>query len=66
MTRTKDYAITMQDSTGRTCVLSINGACIDERVADGYSEDHAREDVESNAFEKAIARGDIGADATMV
>lgn len=66
MTRTKDYAITMQDSSGRTCVLSINGDCVDERVAEGMSTLQAREDLESNAFANAIDRGDIGEDAIAI
>mgnify|MGYP007090449738 CR=1 FL=1 len=28
----KDYTITMQDDSGRTCVVSINGDCIAEQI----------------------------------
>ena len=63
---TADYSITMQDRQGRTTPLFICGASIDEAVATGVPEWHAREDVESNAFANAIARGEIGDDAWIV
>lgn len=59
----KDYALHMKDSTGKTCTLYINGACIDDQIRAGASESEAVEGVESNAFHNAIYRGDIGADA---
>lgn len=59
---TKDYSVTIQDSAGRTTVLYINGASIDEL---GGSES-AREAVESNAYQNAIAAGEIGEDAFLV
>lgn len=59
-----DYKIQMQDSTGRTCWLCINGDSVNDYVSCGYSEDHAQEIVENNAFEKAIDQGEIGADAS--
>lgn len=60
---TKDYSIKMQDGAGRETTLSINGASVDEMIADGYSTEEARESLESNQFQKAIADGKIGADA---
>lgn len=60
---TKDYAIQLQDGQGRTFELCINGACIDERIAEGASESEAREGVEGNAFWNAVAAGEIGEDA---
>jgi hypothetical protein len=51
---TQDYSITMRDESGRTCILYINGASVDESSA---------ESVEGNAFQNAIARGEIGDDA---
>jgi hypothetical protein len=43
--------------------LNINGASIDGMVADGYSLPGSKELVESDTFARAIAAGDIGADA---
>lgn len=63
MNYTRDYSIKMQDSTGRTLELPICGASIDDAVAAGVEWDDAVEQVESNAFANAIARGEIGADA---
>ena len=65
-TTTPDYSITMRDSTGRTATIAINGACIDELIATGYSPELAHESVESNAFQNAIHRKEIGADAWIV
>jgi hypothetical protein len=65
-TFTADYSVKMQDSAGRTCELYVNGASIDELTATGVPEYEAREGVESNAFENAIARGEIGEDAWAV
>jgi hypothetical protein len=63
---TPDYSVVMRDDAGRTVRLSINGANIDEMVAEGYRRDDAVESVEGNQFANAIARGEIGADAWMV
>lgn len=63
---TKDYKITLEDDTGKTCSLSINGDCIDEAIAAGDSLDIAMENIETNAVENAIARGDIGATCYLV
>ena len=59
---TKDYSITLQDSTGRIAVVGINGATIDELVATGLPFDHAVEAVENNSAEVAIRDGEIGSD----
>jgi rRNA processing protein Krr1/Pno1 len=63
---TKDYSITMQDSTGRTAVIGINGASIDEMVATGLSFSEAVECIEDNSFLVAIRMGEIGANAFLV
>ena len=63
---TKDYSITMKDSAGRTCELFINGDCIDEALAQGYSLDTACERNETNKLENAIAEGQIGADCYQI
>jgi hypothetical protein len=63
---TTDYSIQMRDSKGRTCVLCINGASIDEQIASGTPEWEARENVEGNSFANAIHRGEIGDDALLV
>jgi hypothetical protein len=63
---TKDYSITMKDSTGRTFELFINGDCIDEALAQGYSLDTACERNETNKLENAIAEGQIGADCYQI
>lgn len=63
MTFTTDYSLKLQDSTGRTFELCINGASIDELVKGGMSEYEAIEGVQSNAFQNAIDAGEIGADA---
>jgi hypothetical protein len=60
---TADYSIKMTDRTCRVAVICINGASIDEQVADGYSLSEAVENVEGNAFQNAIARGEINDDA---
>ncbi len=59
---TNDYSLTLEDSTGRQFVLHINGACVDEMGGD----DRAKENVEDNAFQNAIAEGLIGEDAYLV
>lgn len=59
----KDYALTLRDSTGKTCKVYINGECINEQLRTGASETEAVEGVESNVFHNAIYRGEIGPDA---
>ena len=59
---TKDYSVTLEDSTGRRATLYINGDCIDQMGGTRW----AIEEVESNAFQNAIAEGLIGADAYLV
>lgn len=63
---TRDYSITLQDSTGKTYTISINGACIDDLMNSGYSQSEATESVEQNAGDNAIARGNIGSDCWIV
>jgi hypothetical protein len=60
---TKDYAVQMIDSTGRKVTLCINGDSVNEMVRDGYSVEDAKQSQEDNAFQNAIARGEIGKDA---
>jgi hypothetical protein len=59
---TKDYEVTLEDSTGRRVTLYINGDNIDQMGGTRW----AIEEVERNAFENAIAAGDIGPDAYLV
>jgi hypothetical protein len=61
-----DYAITLQDESGRRAILSINGDSIKEAIYNGVDPDKAVEQAEGNAFENAIARGLIGSDAWLV
>lgn len=63
---TLDYSISMQDKAGRVVTMYINGASIDDMVADGYSLSEAKECVESNTFARVFATGDIGADAWLI
>lgn len=63
---TRDYSITLEDATGKTCTISINGACIDDLIKGGYSESEAVESVEQNAGDNAIACGKIAADCWIV
>lgn len=63
---TADYSLKMQDGTGRTTELFINGACIDEVIATGVPEYEAIEGVQNNAFWNAVDRGEIGEDAWIV
>lgn len=60
---TPDYAITLRDSGCRVVTLPITGASIDDMIRDGYSRADAVENVESNAFQNAVAEGQIGEDA---
>lgn len=62
----KDYSIQMQDSTGRVVTLYINGDSINELIAHGYPKNIAREMVETNDFENAVYRNEIGADAWII
>jgi hypothetical protein len=59
----KDYTITMQDDSGRTCVVSINGDCIAEQISNGETESNARLNVEDNAVSNAIYRKEISVGA---
>jgi len=60
---TKDYTIKVVDSKGRKLSLSIIGDSVDELIrVYGDSEEYAREQVESNAVENAIHRGEIGSE----
>lgn len=63
---TKDYSITVQDSTGRIAVISINGASIDETIAAGSSFDVAEENVIEDAVWAAVRWGEIGEYPTLV
>jgi hypothetical protein len=62
----KDYGITMRDAAGRSCRLSINADSIMEHMQRGASLENATAEVQDNAFQNAIARGEIGADAWLV
>ena len=62
----KDYTITMQDDSGRTCVVSINGDCIAEQISNGETESNARLNVEDNAVSNAIYRKEISAGAWLI
>ena len=63
---THDYTVTLEDTTGRTCILYITGADIDEAVARGDSLMIARENAESNQGENAIYRGEIARDCWVI
>ena len=58
----KDYEVNLIDSTGKTARVYINSDSIKEAIKSGISEAIATEQVEQNAFQNAIARGDIGED----
>lgn len=62
MNNTADYSVTLQDRTGKTLVVYINGASVDELVATGVSLERAKEDVEQDRFWAAIDNGDIAED----
>ena len=62
MTIRTDYAVTLEDRTGRRVPVYINADSITELMATGLSEDRAAEEVEQNAFQNAIARGEISED----
>lgn len=55
----KDYSIKLRDVHNKTCIIHINAACIIEQIKTGVNEHIAVENVERNALENAIARGDI-------
>jgi hypothetical protein len=61
----KDYEVNLIDSTGKTARVYINSDSIKEAIKSGISEAIATEQVEQNAFQNAIARGDIGEDAIL-
>lgn len=63
---TRDYSITLQDSTGKTLTVGVDGASIDAEIRHGASESAAVECVEQNAFAIAIERGNIAADCWIV
>ena len=58
----KDYEVGLIDSTGKTALVYINSDSIKEAIKSGISKAIATEQVEQNAFQNAIARGDIGED----
>jgi hypothetical protein len=62
----KDQTIKMRDGTGRTVALVVNGDSVRELVAIGYRKADAVQAVADNAFQNAIARGEIGADAWLL
>lgn len=59
---TKDYSVTLKDSTGRTVIVYINGASVDALVAAGSSLERAKDDAEQDRIWAAIDRGDIADD----
>ena len=63
---TKDYSIIVQDDTGRIAVISINGASIDESIANGSSFDSAQECVMNGAVWAAVRCNEIGEYPTLV
>lgn len=63
---TRDYSITLQDSTGKTLEVAINGASIDNEISNGATQVEAVEGVEQTAFANAIDNGSIGADCWIV
>ena len=66
MKKTHDYSITLQDSTGKTLEVAIDGASIDNEIRNGATEAASVEGVEQNAFANAIYNGNIGADCWIV
>ena len=63
---TRDYSITLQDSTGKTLEVAIDGASIDNEISSGATEAEAVEGVEQNAFANAIYNDNIGADCWVI
>lgn len=63
---TRDYLLTLQDASGRTVTVGIDGASIDAEIRRGASESSAVEDAEQNAVGAAIHNGAIGADCWIV
>jgi hypothetical protein len=66
MNKTVDYSVTLKDGSGKTLVVYINGASVDELVATGVSLERAKDDVEQDRFWAAIDRGDIAEDCWTV
>lgn len=66
MSNTADYSVTLKDRTGRTLVVYINGASVDELVATGVSLERAKDEVEQDRFWAAIDKGDIAEDCWAV
>ena len=62
MNKTVDYSVTLKDHTGKTLVVYINGASVDEFVATGMSLERAKDEVEQDRFWAAIDNGDIAED----
>ena len=63
---TKDYSVTVRDNRGRIAVLAINGASVDECVATGLSLAEVCEQLETNAFWRAVREGEINARAVLI
>jgi len=63
---TKDYSVTVQDKAGRVAVLSINGASVDECVETGLSLAEVCEQLETNAFWRAVREGEIDETAVLI
>lgn len=63
-----DYGVTMRECSApfRTVTLCINGATVFELTRSGYSVSAARQAAEDDAFARAIADGEINADAVTV
>jgi len=59
----RDYGVTMRERSGRVVTLCINGASVYELIRAGYTSSAARQAVEDDAFARAIADGEISADA---
>ena len=66
MSHTKDYSVTIEDATGRTAKIFVNGGSIDDLMAKGFNRVEAVEGVEESTFQAAIRDGLIGADAWLV
>lgn len=62
----RDYSITVQDASGRTLTLGIDGVSINAEIRRGASESAAVEEAEQNAVGAAIHNGAIGADCWIV
>ena len=62
----KDYSITLEDESGRTVELSIHADCIYEAMERGYTLEEARESIEENKAQNAIAEGLIGYECFLI